>query len=520
MFAPSTHRQLAELAAAYRHDPYGFVMLAYPWREPTLYDGSHNPLAQKDGPEEWQREYLLDWGVHIWLNDQRISIGLQPKVWRSARASGHGVGKSALVAWMIQFTMATRANTRGIVTANTQRQLEDKTWPELAKWHRMFLFKDWFEWTSTQYYFKLGKDEERKNYMMTAMTVSEENTEAFAGLHNEAGTVLIIFDEASGIHHKIWEVAQGATTDGEVFFATFGNPTQATGDFADCFDRHASLYNLGTVDSRRVSHTNKEAIADIIEMYGIDSDEVKVRVLGQFPSQSFDSFISKEAIAAAQQRQFTYDAGAPIILGIDVGRFGPDKTVLFWRQGRNARLRKPVVLAKRNAVQIAEIVVRETNQLKPDAIVIESTGPGSGVIDILRQTYKLRVVEVHPGAPSSKPEHFYKKRDELWYKAREWIVDEGCLDADDTELAEQLSSILYQLDRFEQRIKLEVKQEMKDRMGVSPDRADAFALTFGVTLPRRDSNLNLHSIAARQQSVIDYDPMTYGAENYEPIWRG
>lgn len=509
---PATHRQLAELAAFYRDDPYGFVMASYPWMEPTLPDGSYNPLHNKKGPEDWQRDYLIAWGNHIWMNDQRIAAGLQPKVWRSARASGHGVGKSTLVAWILQFCMATRANTRGVVTANTQRQLEDKTWPELAKWHKLFLFKDWFEWTSTSYYFKLAPDEERKNYMLTAMTVSEDNTEAFAGLHNEQGTVIIVFDEASGIHHKIWEVAQGATTDGEVFFAVFGNPTQATGDFADCFDKYAELYNTGTVDSRAVSHTNKEAIADIITMYGIDSDEVKVRVLGQFPTQSFNGFIAKATVDVAQQRQYVYDPGEAIIMSIDVARFGRDKTIFFWRQGRNARLRKPMLFSGLSTVRIAELAAREASITKPDAIVIESTGPGAGVIDMLRATYRLRVVEVHPGAPSTNPQHYYRKRDELWGLGRDWLLNEGCLDPDDTELAEQLTSILYTLDRFEQRIKMETKQDMFLRLGGgSPDRADAFILTFGIKLPRRDMNLNLAANVARNMSLTEYDEINYGA---------
>jgi len=507
----STDAQLAEFAATFRADPYGFVMSSYPWSEPTLPDGTYNPLAEKFGPEAWQKRYLLKLGKHIQENDDRIAIGLQPLVWRGARSSGHGVGKSTLVAWIIHFLMATRANTRGVVTANTQSQLETKTWPELAKWHRMFLFKRWFEWTATSYYFKLSPEAERKNYMINATTVSPDNTEAFAGLHNERGTVLILFDEASGIHAKVWEVAQGATTDGEAFFCVFGNPSQPVGEFADCFDKHADMYDIEFIDSREVTHTNKNAIADIIRIYGADSDEAKVRVYGQFPSQAYNEFISRETVETAQTRELRHDSGAAIIMGVDVARFGDDESVIAWRQGRDGRSRKNLFFKGLSTAKLAAVIRDQYMITKPDAIVIESTGVGAGVIDVLRDIYHIRVVEVHPGAVANEQEHYYRKRDELWSLCRDWLVKEGCIH-DDPLLAQQLYSIQYTLDRFEQKIKMEAKEAMKSRTGLSsPDRADALVLTFGVKVPRRDSQLHTQKGGDRNQAITDYDPIEYAA---------
>src|SRR5215471_5490127 len=181
---PSTDAQLAAFAATFRSDPYGFVMAAYPWGEPNLPDGSFNPLHDRTGPEPWQKRLLVKLGKHVEENDGRIFLSLDPLVWRSARSSGHGVGQSALVAWIIQWVMATRAMARGVITANTQKQLEDKTWPELANWANIFLFKRWFTWQATSYSSALVPEGVRKNYMMTAMTVGEDNVEAFQGLHN------------------------------------------------------------------------------------------------------------------------------------------------------------------------------------------------------------------------------------------------------------------------------------------------------------------------------------------------
>jgi hypothetical protein len=501
----STDKQLAEFAAGFRDNPLGFVKAAYPWGEPQLPDGSFNPLHNRTGPEPWQARLLTKLGKHVQENDQRITLGLEPLVWRSARSSGHGVGKSALVAWVIQWVMATRAMARGVITANTQKQLEDKTWPELAKWHAIFLFKKWFNWQATSYSSGLVPDAVRKNYMMTAMTVGEDNTEAFQGLHNAESSVLMIFDEASGIHAKIWEAATGATTDGEVFFLVFGNPTQPIGDFADCFDKHAEMYDTEFVDSRDVSHTNKSALADIIKMYGADSDEARVRVYGQFPHQAFNEFIGKDLARDAQTRPLDPDAQAALIMAVDVARYGGDEIVISYRQGRDARSRKRRVFKGISTVQLTNIIVKEYQQNHPDAIVIEAPGGGDGVIDQLRENHHLKVFEFWPGAMSAEPDKYYRKRDEIWHLGKDWLVDGGCID-DDNEFFLQLTGLQYGYDRFEQKLKMESKELYKSRTGEhSPDRADSFMLTFAVKVVRRDRGLDWR---IRNQAKVEYDEFT------------
>ena len=392
--------ELAEFIAQFYDDPYGFVMAVFPWGEPELADGSLNPLANKTGPEPWQRELLEDMGRHIKNNVILRELGLDMEVFRSAVASGHGIGKSAMVSWLIYFLMSTRVDTRGAVTASTQFQLEDKTWPELSKWHNLAINKHWFLWTATTFSFAAYPEDKRKNYRATAASVSETNTEAFAGLHNEGGTVFVLFDEASGVFKKIWEVADGALTDGEAFMFAFGNPTKPDGEFADCFDKHAHLYRTRHVDSREVSFTNKNALADILRKYGEDSDEAKVRVKGQFPSQSFNGFFAADMIQASVDREEYGDPGAALIMAVDVARFGNDKSVIGFRQGRNGRF--PILeFGKISTVQLVQIVAGEINAKRPDAVVIEGTGIGAGVIDQLR-ALGYKIIEVHPGAAATR----------------------------------------------------------------------------------------------------------------------
>lgn len=513
---PEQEAELAVFIAGFYDDPYGFVMAVFPWGEPFIYDEHgnpyDNPLKNKTGPEPWQRDELIALGEHIRRNRDLADMGLEMEVWRSAIASGHGVGKSAFVAWVIYFLMSTRANTRGAVTASTQFQLEDKTWPELAKWHALALNKHWFVWSATSLSFVAYPEDQRKNYRATAATVSETNTEAFAGLHNEGRTVFVIFDEASGVAAKIWEVAEGALTDGEGFFFAFGNPTRPEGEFADCFDKHSHIYRTRHIDSREVSHTNKNALNDIIRKYGEDSDEVKVRIKGLFPSQSFNGFIAVDSVVDAMNRNVPFDPDAALIMAVDVARFGNDESIIGYRQGRDARERKFLRFRGLSTVKLAEIVAGEYNKHKPDALVIESTGPGAGVIDILRDK-GYKVTEIHPGSAAIKFDHYVNKRAEYWDKMRQWIYDEGALPNEEgcnyaKDLKEQLTTILYTLDRHEQRIKLEAKEDIKKRGLSSPDLADTLALTFAVTIARRDRNNS--RVAQRQKmSITEYDPLTH-----------
>lgn len=498
-------RELAEFIATFYDDPFGFVMAVFPWGEETLPDGSFNPLHNKTGPEDWQREELIALGEHIKNNMLLVEMGLQMEVYRLAIASGHGIGKSAFVSWIILFLLSTRVDTRMAVTASTQFQLEDKTWPELSKWHNLMLHKHWFHWSATALSFAAYPESKRKNYRATAATVSETNTEAFAGLHNEGKTVAVIFDEASGVYPKIWEVADGALTDGEAFFFGFGNPTKPDGEFADCFDKHSHLYRTRHVDSREVSFTNKNALNDIIRKYGEDSDEAKVRVKGQFPSQAFNGFFAADAVELAASREEYGDPGAALIMAVDVARFGRDKSVIKCRQGRDARSIPALKFGKLDTVKLAEIVAGEINAKRPDAVVIESTGPGSGVIDILRDK-GYRITEVHPGSAAVNHEHYVNKRAEYHAALRDWLYEEGVIE-DDPALKEQMKAIQYSMDRHEQRIKLEPKEDFAERTRLSsPDELDTLALTFAVKVARRDRTRAYQSNRGRLAKMQD-DPL-------------
>ena len=453
-------------------------MFAYPWGQ------AGTPLEHMPGPDQWHLRLFQDLADHVRNNLLRHDIGLQLEQWYSATASGHGVGKSACVAWLIQWLMATRPDTRGTVTANTENQLVTKTWPELGKWHAMSIVKDWFVWTATQYYYRRYPEDRRKNYCITATPWSPETTEGFAGLHNAGGSVVLIFDEASAVPDKLWEVAEGALTDGEGFFFAFGNPTRTTGRFYNAVHKDRALWHTYNVDSRNVRITNKNQLDRMIKQYGVDSDVVRVRVRGLFPKGSSNGFIATEVVEAAAFRNVVQDPGAALVLGLDVARFGDDKTVAQFRQGPDARSIPTYQWSGLDTMQVAAKVSDLIDYYKPDSVVIEGGGPGSGVIDSLRSR-GYKVLEIHPGGSAQDSDQFVNLRAEMWHRMREWLQT-GCLN-DMRELHDDLAAPEYRFTEKDNKLQLESKRDMKKRGLPSPDFGDALALTFAVKVARRDA---------------------------------
>jgi hypothetical protein len=467
---------LVEEIGAFALDPLGFVLFAFPWGEPGT------PLADATGPRQWQRELLAELGLRL---RQGYQIGgLVPIL--MARASGHGVGKSAVAAWVILWGLSTMPNARVVVTANTDSQLRTKTWPEVTKWLRLMINRDWFKATATAV-FSVDAQRERL-WRADAIPWSEENTEAFAGLHNKGRRVILIFDEASAISEKIWEVSEGALTDEdtEIIWLAFGNPTRNSGRFRECFGRFRHRWEHAHIDSRTVEGTNKAQLDQWVLDYGEDSDFVRVRVRGVFPQAGSMQFISSELVeaAASADRIPPYTRDEPLIMGVDVARFGYDASVIRFRRGRNAREIPPIKLHGADTMELAARIADESRRYRVEAIFIDGGGVGGGVVDRCRQI-GLRVTEVQFGAKSDRAPvgqdraiGFANKRAEIWGAMRDWLPS-GTID-NDPELIADLTGVEYGYALRDGRdaIQLERKEDMKRRGLPSPDNGDALALTF------------------------------------------
>src|SRR5262245_7929486 len=156
--------------AEFTNDPVGFVAYAFPWQR------KETELEKYKGPEAWQLRVL----VHI--RDRLIAgVGHREAIneaIQTAVASGHGVGKSALVSWIILWSLSTMVDARGVVTANTETQLKTKTWAELGKWYRLFAAREFFDLTATAIFFK-GRE---RTWRIDMVPWTIQKTEAFAGL--------------------------------------------------------------------------------------------------------------------------------------------------------------------------------------------------------------------------------------------------------------------------------------------------------------------------------------------------
>jgi hypothetical protein len=464
MQANDLELELVEEVGACSTDPYRFVLFAFPWGDGEL-EGKH--------PEDWQ--------ISI-LNDIRDGLSIDKAI-QEAVASGHGIGKSALVSWIILWAVSTHEDTKGVVTANTETQLKTKTWAELAKWHRLCICKHWFELTATALYSKDPAHE--KTWRIDMIPWSERNTEAFAGLHNQGKRIIIVMDEASAIPDIIWEVSEGALTDEntQIIWCAFGNPTRNTGRFRECFGRFKHRWKNKQIDSRTVSLTNKEQIAQWVADYGEDSDFVRVRVRGVFPRAGSMQFIPGDLAEEAAQRTLKAQDFDPLVMGVDVARFGDDQSVIWFRRGRDAKSIPPIKLRNVDTMTLAAKVAEARKYYHCEAVFVDGTGVGGGVIDRLNQL-NVPVVEVQFGGkpdrsmPGQEDIAYANKRAEMWGYMRQWL--KGGAIPNDVELLADLTGLEYGYTMKDGRdaILLEKKADMKKRGLSSPDLADALALTF------------------------------------------
>lgn len=466
---------IADLAR-FSNDPPGFVMWAFPWGVPST------DLENATGPEPWQWKVLCD------LRDGLLS---PTEAIRIARTSGHGIGKSALVAWIILWAFTTFEDTKGVVTANTENQLKTKTWVELATWFRRFIGRDLYQLTATSL---RSRDPERwDTWRIDMVPWSERNTEAFAGLHNKNKRLLLVMDEASAIPDNIWEVAEGALTDQntQIIWLVFGNPTRNKGRFRDCFagGRYAHRWNSARIDSRSISFTNKTQIAAWVVDYGEDSDFIRVRVKGEFPRIDSESFISLLVAEAAVMRAVDPQHGLPLILGVDVGRFGDDPSVIYPRRGRDASSWPTDIFFGLDTMQTAAKVAETMLRLRADMAMVDEGGVGGGVVDRLRQL-RVPVMGVQFGASASggnlyeRSVKYRNKRSEIWGEMRDWLVYGSIvkvsipqLNGSVVTLVDELTGPMYGLTDKEE-IQLERKKDMRSRGVPSPNVADALACTF------------------------------------------
>jgi hypothetical protein len=486
--------------ASVARDPVKFAEEGFAWGE--------GELANSSGPEPWQ----------LWVLEQIRDGLLTPgQAIRVTIASGHCTGKSCVAAWITLWAMSTAPDTRGIVTASSESMLYTRFRAELRTQFRRFRAAEHLEMSATSL---LSKDpSHEQTWRIDLLPWNANRPEAFAGLHNKGRRILVIFDEASAIEAPIWETVEAISTDAdaEVIWLAMGNPLHPEGRFKDCFDKYRDTWITRHISSLSVSFTNKAEFARWARDYGEDSDFYRTRVLGEFPKVGSDQFISPAEVDAAMARELDPSHYDPLVIGVDVARYGSDESVIFPRKGRDCRSIAPLTFRGLSLDRLEDHVVAFMNA-HPDCsqIFVDGTGLGGGLVDhLIRRGYHVTDVQFAGKAIEEIDGCRYaNQRAHIWAQLRH-NLRYLCLPANNQALKEQLTAPEYSFNRNGE-ILLEPKDAMRRRGVPSPDLADALACTYGGQIS------SLPALAPWVQgrgAVSEYNPFQIQEQDYNPFAR-
>lgn len=410
---------------------------------------------------------------------QKVFLNLINNNNRVTCRSGHGTGKSATISWLIIWFLYTRYPAKITVTAPKADQLQDVIWAEVSLWRRKLppLLRDNLIIQSDSIYIA---GIQKENFAV-ARTARRETPEGLQGHHSP--NQLSIADEASGVPDLIFDVIEGTMTTPGSKLVMIGNPTRLKGYFYDSFHKDKKRWKRVHVSSEKAKMVSPQWLEYMRTKYGEDSNTYKIRALGEFPTEDEGAVIPHYLAEEARYREVIDNNLYEVVWGVDVARFGDDRTALAKRKGD--RQLEPVRWWRNLSVtEVAEVVREEYEEivtskpfLVPACINVDVVGLGAGVFDILNDR-GLPVVPVNASESASTKHQFMRKRDELWFACRTWLETRRvafCFD--DEELIDELTLPRYEVTEQGKK-KVESKRELKARGEASPDLADAWILTY------------------------------------------
>lgn len=465
------------------------------WRE--------NPVAYvrevfQIEPDPWQHDVLMALTQNM----------------RLAMKACKGPGKTALLAWVAWWFLTCFLHPKIVATSITSDNLADGLWSEMAKWQQRSEFlKAAFRWHKT----RIVSVDHPETWFMSARTWpkgsdSSQQANTLAGLH--ADNMLFILDEVGGIPDSVLAAAEaGLANDlgeagkcAKIIMA--GNPTHTEGPLYRACTVEKHLWHVTEITSdpdnpKRTPRVSVQWARDQIQKYGRDNPWVLVNVFGQFPPASINSLLGVEEVNAAMRRAPREDdfAHAQKRMGIDVARFGDDRSVIFKRQGLMTYA--PIEMRGLRTTEIAARVIHEKREFASEMDFVDDTGHwGHGVIDnLMAAGYPAHGIQFH--APAINP-RYKNRRAEMWIEMSEWVKRGGCL-PNVPELVGELVTPTYTF--VNGKFQLEDKDQVKERLGRSPDLADALALTFALAdMPARDSIHGISFANTFGKASYEYDP--------------
>lgn len=444
-------------------------------------------------PDEWQDDVL-----RAFPGNPRIAM-----------KACKGPGKTAVLAWLCWNFLLTRQHPKIAATSITAENLADNLWTEMAKWlNRSELLRELFTWNKT----RIEAKHHPETWWMSARTWPKsadpsQQANTLAGLH--ADYLLFILDESGGIPESVMVAAEaGLSSCIEGHIVQAGNPTHLTGPLYNACTRDRHKYHVTEItgdpdDPKRSPRVSVEWARDQIATYGADNPWVLVNVFGRFPPSSLNSLIGPDEVRDAMKRHLRIDqyGHAARVLGVDVARFGDDASIIFPRQGLVAF--KPRVLRNVDSFQGAGHVNQAWAKWGAHAAMVDATGGyGAGWIDALKQIGRDPVPVQFAGKPLSAK--YFNKRAEMWFLMADWVKAGGCL----PDIPELLADLITPTYSFKgDKLLVEDKDQIKQRLGRSPDWGDGLALTFAFPVSPPDE---FERVLGKQRDPAD-DP------NYNPI---
>jgi phage terminase large subunit len=474
--------------------------------------------------DQWRSDpvrYVVErLGLQPTWQQQQILEALIPEGAKVTIRSGHGIGKSGVAAATVWWFLETRNFARVPCTAPASHQLKDILWGELAKWlrkaedlsrrrgdHPRVWLSSLFRLTKDRLYDRGAPDE----WFAAARTSGKDNPEALQGFHSgdltvsddghgvtrqALGSILFVIEEASGVYEPVFEVAEGALSSAGARVLMIGNPTKNTGTFAASHKQSRGEYRALHFHSQDSPLVDPDYRPRLVRMFGEGSNVVRVRADGEFPKQDDDTLIAIELTEAALARERPPAVMGVRRLGVDVARFGDDRTVLLLRQG--PVVEHIAVHAKQDTMVTVGHVLQAVQIWRVAEVYVDVIGVGAGVYDRLAELHRdkklaatviaVNVAEVAPERPTNQDAQGKTLRDHLWLQTAAWLRDEAPIFAVEREhgedLAGELTSVKYAPDSSG-RLIVESKDAMKARHLRSPDLADALTLTFFTPRPRR-----------------------------------
>jgi hypothetical protein len=453
-------------------------------------------------PDEWQKQALMAFASG---DAELIRISLQACA---------GPGKSAVLSWcgwnFLSCYGEPGEHPKGAAVSVTWDNLKDNLWVELAKWqNKSPLLSNMFTWTQR----KIFANEHPETWFLSARSFpksadAETLGKTLSGIHSKY--VLFLVDESGDIPVQISKAAEQAVGEtiarkGFIKILQAGNPISLDGMLyaASISDKwHVIRITGDPEDPMRSPRIDINWARDMINEYGKEDPWVMAYILGHFPKSSINSLLSIYDVEQAMERHYTVkDYGhSQKRLGVDVARFGLDSTVIFPRQGLAAF--KYVKMRDATGPQVAARVIQAKAKWMSEITYVDDTGGfGSSVIDSL-QLSGHNPVGIHFAARATDGK-YYNKRSEMWLEMAEWVKRGGALPPCN-QLKKELTAVTYTLKNG--KLALEEKDQIKKRLGFSPDIADALALTFAEKdMPKQDEFQYIRNLAPSKVNW-EYDP--------------